>query len=60
MSNNISKIIKSTILEVLKEERQKQLNEFNPTTGRFADEGLSPEKKLTSEKFLSLEIIRHI
>lgn len=51
MSNNVSKLIKSTILEVLKEERQKQLNEFNPTTGRFADEGLSDEqKKLTSEK----------
>ena len=61
MSNNISKIIKSTILEVLKEERQKQLNEFNPTTGRFADEGLSAEQKnLLLKKFLSLEIIRHI
>ena len=49
MNKEISKLIKSTILEVLKEE--KQLNEFNPATGRFADEGLSSEqKKLTSEK----------
>lgn len=51
MNNEISKLIKSTILEVLKEEQAKQINEFNPTTGRFEDEGLSSEqKKLTSEK----------
>ncbi len=51
MDNDISKLIKSTILEVLKEEKQKQLNEFNPDTGKFSDEGLSSEqKKLTSEK----------
>ena len=51
MNTKTSKIIKSTILEVLKEERQKQINEFNPTTGRFEDEGLSSDqKKLTSEK----------
>jgi ADP-heptose:LPS heptosyltransferase len=51
MDTDISKLIKSTILEVLKEEKQKQLNEFNPSTGRFEDEGLSSEqKKLTSEK----------
>jgi ADP-heptose:LPS heptosyltransferase len=51
MGKDISKLIKSTILEVLKEEKQKQLNEFNPSTGRFEDEGLSSEqKKLTSEK----------
>lgn len=51
MDNDISKLIKSTILEVLKEEKQKQLNEFNPSTGKFSDEGLSSEqKKLTSEK----------
>jgi hypothetical protein len=51
MNNDIKKILKNTILEVLKEERQVQLNEFNPTTGRFADEGLSSEqKKITSEK----------
>lgn len=46
-----NKLLKSVILEVLREEKQKQLNEFNPDTGRFADEGLSNEqKKLTSEK----------
>ena len=51
MDTDISKLIKSTILEVLKEEKQKQLNEFNPDTGKFSDEGLSSEqKKLTSEK----------
>tara|TARA_X000000950_G_scaffold286297_2_gene394773 strand:+ start:834 stop:1295 length:462 start_codon:yes stop_codon:yes gene_type:complete len=51
MDKKISQLIKSSILEVLKEEKQKQINEFNPTTGRFADEGLSSEqKKLTSEK----------
>ena len=51
MGKDISKLIKSTILEVLKEEKQKQLNEFNPSTGRFEDEGLSTDqKKLTSEK----------
>jgi hypothetical protein len=45
------KLIKEAILEVLREEKQKQLNEFNPSTGRFADEGLScKQKKLTSEK----------
>lgn len=43
--------IKKIILEVLKEEKKNQLNEFNPATGRFEDEGLSTEqKKLTSEK----------
>ena len=43
--------LKKVILEVLREEKKKQLNEFNPNTGRFADEGLSSEqKKLTSEK----------
>ncbi len=51
MNKEISKLIKSTILEVLKEERTKQINEFNPKTGRFEDEGLSSDqKKLTSEK----------
>ena len=51
MNNDIKKILKNTILEVLNEERQVQLNEFNPKTGRFADEGLSSEqKKITSEK----------
>ena len=65
MNKKTTNLIKSTILEVLKEERKKQINEFNPTTGRFADEGLSSDqKKLTSEKiskfgnyqkFISLE-----
>jgi|TARA_A200000159_G_C7328513_1_gene341974 ADP-heptose:LPS heptosyltransferase len=51
MSTEIKKAIKSAILEVLKEEKAKQLNEFNPDTGRFEDDGLSSEqKKLTSEK----------
>ena len=51
MNKETSKLIKSAILEVLKEERQKQINEFNPATGRFEDEGLSSDqKKLTSEK----------
>lgn len=51
MNNEVSNLIKSTILEVLKEEKQKQLNEFNSETGRFSDEGLSSEqKKLASEK----------
>ena len=51
MEKKVSKLIKSTILEVLKEENQKQLNEYNPDTGRFSDEGLSPDqKKLASEK----------
>ena len=51
MNNEISNLIKSTILEVLKEEKQKQLNEFSSETGRFSDEGLSSEqKKLASEK----------
>ena len=51
MSNEVNKLIKSAILEVLKEEKQKQLNEFNSDTGRFEDEGLSSEqKKIASEK----------
>lgn len=51
MDKKVSKLLKSAILEVLKEEQEKQLNEYNPATGRFEDEGLSPEqKKLTSEK----------
>ena len=49
---NISKFIKSAILEVLKEESKKrQLNEFNPDTGRFSDEVFTThQKKITSEK----------
>ena len=59
MGKDISKLIKSTILEVLKEEKQKQLNEFNPSTGRFEDEGLSSEqKKLTSEKISKLGVYK--
>ena len=51
MDKKVSKLLKSAILEVLKEEQEKQLNEYNPATGRFEDEGLSSEqKKLTSEK----------
>ena len=51
MNEKTTDLIKQTILEVLKEEKQKQLNEFNPDTGRFADEALTPgQKKLTSEK----------
>tara|TARA_B100000676_G_C17793743_1_gene688444 strand:+ start:386 stop:847 length:462 start_codon:yes stop_codon:yes gene_type:complete len=43
--------LKKIILEVLREESAKQLNEFNPKTGKFADDGLTSEqKKLTSEK----------
>ena len=45
------KLVKEAILEVLKEEKQKQLNEFNAETGKFSDEGLSSDqKKLASEK----------
>jgi hypothetical protein len=51
MSKSTQTELKKIILEVLREESQTQLNEFNPTTGRFADEGLSSDqKKLTSEK----------
>jgi hypothetical protein len=51
MDKEVSKLIKSTILEVLKEEKKKQLNEYNPDTGKFSDEGLSSDqKKLASEK----------
>ena len=51
MDKKVSKIIKSTILEVLREEKQKQLNEYDSTTGRFSDEGLtSNQKKIASEK----------
>ena len=49
-SSEIKKKIKQAILEVLKEEKQ-LLNEFDPKTERFADEGLSSEqKRLASEK----------
>tara|TARA_Y100001934_G_scaffold187470_1_gene221169 strand:+ start:489 stop:950 length:462 start_codon:yes stop_codon:yes gene_type:complete len=51
MNKKTTNLIKQTILEVLKEEKQSQLNEYNPDTGRFADEGLSSkQKRLTSEK----------
>lgn len=52
MSNDKTKnLIKTAILEVLKEEKEKQINEFNPSTGRFSDEGLTSEqKKIASEK----------
>ena len=51
MNKKTTHLIKQTILEVLREEKTSQLNEFNPTTGRFADEGLSSnQKRLTSEK----------
>ena len=33
--------IKKVILEVLQEEKAKQINEFNPDTNRFSDEGLT-------------------
>lgn len=43
--------IKKVILEVLQEEKAKQINEFNPDTNRFSDEGLTSEqKKIASEK----------
>lgn len=48
--NDVARVVKETILEVLKEERD-ILKEYDPKTGRFADEGLSfDQKKLTSEK----------
>jgi len=48
--NAVIQLIKESILEVAKEQRD-QINEFNPTTGKFEDEGLSTEqKKLTSDK----------
>tara|TARA_B110000495_G_C23023383_1_gene607558 strand:+ start:1825 stop:2286 length:462 start_codon:yes stop_codon:yes gene_type:complete len=51
MNKKTTHHIKQMILEVLKEEKHSQLNEFNPDTVRFADEGLSSkQKKLTSEK----------
>jgi hypothetical protein len=51
MDKQIKTVIKTVILEVLKEERSSQLNEFNSDTGKFEDEGLSSkQKKLTSEK----------
>jgi len=52
MNKETVSLIKSTILEVLKEEQEKQqLNEYDPKTERFSDEGLSHEqKKLASEK----------
>ena len=47
---DVKKAIKEVILEVLKEEK-KLLNEYNPETDRFSDEGLSTEqKRLASEK----------
>lgn len=43
--------IKKVILEVLQEEKAKQINEFNPDTNKFSDEGLTSEqKKIASEK----------
>jgi hypothetical protein len=43
--------IKKVILEVLREENAKQINEFNADTNRFSDEGLTSEqKKIASEK----------
>lgn len=48
--SKVISLIKETIREVANEQLE-QINEFNPKTGRFADEGLSTEqKKLTSEK----------
>tara|TARA_A100001037_G_scaffold67550_1_gene59998 strand:+ start:36642 stop:37103 length:462 start_codon:yes stop_codon:yes gene_type:complete len=48
--NEVIRLIKESILEVAKEQRD-QINEFNPKTGRFSDEGLSmDQKKLASEK----------
>ena len=48
--NEVTRFIKESILEVAKEQRD-QINEFNPDTGKFDDEGLSNEqKKLASDK----------
>jgi hypothetical protein len=48
--NNFTRLIKESILEVAKEQRD-QIDEFNSVTGRFDDEGLSSkQKKLASEK----------
>ena len=62
MSSEVNKLIKSAILGVLKEEKQKQLNEFNPDTGRLKmKEGCHPNKrKLRLKKFLSLENIKSL
>lgn len=49
-NTDVKKVIKEAILEVLKEEKS-LLNEYDPKTDKFSDEGLSPEqKKLASEK----------
>ena len=46
----VTRLIKESILEVAKEQRD-QIKEFNSLTGRFDDEGLSSkQKKLASEK----------
>ena len=48
--NEVTRLIKESILEVAKEQRD-QIKEFNSLTGRFDDEGLSSkQKKLASEK----------
>tara|TARA_Y100001933_G_scaffold45240_1_gene43058 strand:- start:1260 stop:1721 length:462 start_codon:yes stop_codon:yes gene_type:complete len=48
--NEVIRLIKESILEVAKEQRD-QINEFNPMTGRFDDEGMSShQKKIASEK----------
>ena len=48
--NEVTRLIKESILEVAKEQRD-QIKEFNSVTGRFDDEGLSSkQKKLASEK----------
>jgi hypothetical protein len=51
MNIKTKNLIKSTILEVLGEEKRKHLTEYNPKTDKFSDEGLTfNQKKLTSEK----------
>ena len=51
MSKEIKTVLKETILEVLKEQKKSQINEFNAETGKFDDEGFSnKQKKLTSKK----------
>jgi lipid II:glycine glycyltransferase (peptidoglycan interpeptide bridge formation enzyme) len=48
--NEVTRLIKESILEVAKEQRD-QIKEFNSVTGRFDDEGLSSkQKKIASEK----------
>jgi len=48
--NEVTRLIKESILQVAKEQRA-QIEEFNSLTGRFDDEGLShKQKKLASEK----------